>query len=169
MKQFIIVGICAGLLLSAGCSKYEFETNTTVVVKLTDAPYNAQQVNVEIKGVELSVIGKGDWVPARANMGTYNLLSYQDGADTTIGTATVAATNIVKEVRLIVGAGNTIMIDNKVYPLQLAPGYENNLTVLVNRKINQSIETIVVDFDAASSVTKIGEGVFILKPVLKIR
>jgi Domain of unknown function (DUF4382) len=56
-----------------------------------------------------------------------------------------------------------------VYPLTIPSGSESGLKIKVNKKLSATLETIIIDFDAALSIFQTGAGVFKLKPVLKIK
>ena len=58
-------------------------------VRMTDLPGNYDEVNVDIRGVE--VTGNGGSVTLNINPGIYNLLDYANGVDTLIATGDVPA------------------------------------------------------------------------------
>ncbi|HQI45420.1 MAG TPA: DUF4382 domain-containing protein, partial [Bacteroidales bacterium] len=98
----------------SSCKKDQNVT-TPVKVRLTDAPGNFQQVNVEILGVEFK-INKDTEVNLNINQGIYNLLDYTNGLDTLIAYADVPSGKL-SQIRLILGTNNTVMVDSVIYPL----------------------------------------------------
>jgi hypothetical protein len=92
----------------------------------------------------------------------------QNGVDTLIGTGTFPE-GTVKEIRLILGTENTIMVDSTSYPLTIPSGAESGLKIKINKKLDQETETLLVDFDAALSVKQEGTGNYKLRPVLKLK
>lgn len=166
--------LMAGLLLFAGiaiifsCSKENNTGTSNLQVRLTDAPAAYDQVNVDIKEVRVNF--KDDstgWVSLNTNAGVYNLLALQNGVDTLLATGTVQA-GIVKEIRLILGPANTIVVSGASYPLSIPGGSESGLKIKVGKKLNASLDSIVVDFDAALSVKEEAGG-YKLRPVLRIK
>lgn len=136
---------------------------------LTDAPFDAQEVNVDIREVVVNYAKDStDWVPLTANAGIYNLLALQNGVQTLLATGNNPG-GTIKELRLILGAGNTIKIDNQTYPLTIPSGSESGLKIKVNKKLATSLDKLVVDFDAGLSIIKTGNNEYKLKPVLKLK
>lgn len=158
------VGLCVA------CKKSN-EANTQLSVKLTDAPYNAQEVNVDIKEVRVNFAkDTSAWVSLNTNSKVYNLLKFQNGVDTLLASGSVPA-GTVQEIRFILGTGtdNSIKIDNVTYPLSVASGEETGLKIKVAKKLNAALDNIVIDFDTDLSVIKTGTGSYKLKPVLKVK
>ncbi|HEY6956899.1 MAG TPA: DUF4382 domain-containing protein, partial [Flavisolibacter sp.] len=97
----------------------------------------------------------------------YNLLGLQNGLDTLVASGTVPA-NTVKEVRLILGDNNTIKVNGQLYPLTIPSGSTSGLKIKVNKKLNATLETVVLDFDAGASVTDEADG-YKLRPVIRVK
>ena len=171
MKKLLILTMFAftTLLVVIGCSKNDGANMGTLSVRLTDAPFNAQQVNVDIKEVRVNF--KDDstgWVTLASVPGVYDLLSLQNGKDTLIGKG-VYPYGTVKEVRLILGTNNTIKINNVVYPLTIPSGDESGLKIKVSKGLFTPNEVMVIDFDAALSIKQASNGDYKLSPVLKLK
>jgi hypothetical protein len=144
-------------------------SGTNFKVKLTDAPYNAQQVNVDIKEVRVNY--KNDtlpWTTLQTNARVYNLLTLQNGRDTLLSTATLPG-GTINQIRFILGTNNTIMIDSVLYPLTIASGDEVGLKININKKLKAGLDSVLIDFDADKSIIKTGNGQYRLKPVLKLK
>ena len=149
------------------CSKNK-ET-TKLDIQLTDNPYNAQEVNVDIKEVRVNFSDDSSgWVTLNTFAGVYNLLGLQSGLDTLIASATVT-TGTVKEIRFILGSNNSIKINDVVFPLTIPSGSESGLKIKVNKKLAVGFDSLLIDFDAALSILQVGTGDFKLKPVLKLK
>lgn len=145
------------------------KSSTELKINLTDAPYNAQQVNVEIKEVNVNFSNDSTgWIKLETAAGIYDLLKLQNGVDTFLAAGTVP-TGTVKELRLVLGTGNSIMVDNTVYPLVTPSGQQSGLKIKVNRSLAAGLDSLLVDFDAALSISKDGTGNYILQPVLKLK
>jgi hypothetical protein len=136
---------------------------------LTDAPYDAQEVNVDIREVVVKYSkDTTGWTPLTTNAGIYNLLALQNGVQTLLATGNHSG-ETVKELRLILGSENTVKIGNQTYPLTIPNGSESGLKIKVNKKLSTSLDHLVVDFDAGLSIVKTGNHEYKLKPVLKIK
>jgi hypothetical protein len=55
------------------------------------------------------------------------------------------------------------------YPLTIPSGSESGLKLKVDKKLNGSLDSLIIDFDAALSIHQLGTGNYQLKPVLKIK
>jgi hypothetical protein len=170
MKYFFIV--TAVSMLVAGCSK---EAGTPAAgtsrlsIQLTDNPYNATEVNVEILQVRVNFRGDSTgWVDLDTKDSIYNLLDLQNGVVTTLAQGNVPA-DTLREIRFILGDSNSIKIGNDVFPMKVPSGSESGLKIKLNKKLNATLESLVIDFDAALSIIKTGNDKYILKPVLKIK
>lgn len=151
----------------SACKKDSGES--TLRVRLTDAPADYQEVNIDLKAINVKLSDdSAAWVALDAIPGIYNLLGLQNGVDTLIGTKTFSKST-VKEIRLVLGTNNTIKVNDSVYPLTVPSGSESGLKIKINKKLNAAIETLIIDFDAALSIHEHGKGDYKLRPVLKIK
>ena len=172
-KSFLILTaiVCFASLTIISCKKDDAKGTSTLNVRLTDAPAAFEQVNVDIREVRVKfsddTLSTG-WVTLSTFPGIYNLLAYQNGVDTLLGTG-VFPVQVVKEIRFILGPNNTIKDAGVVYPLTIPSGSESGLKIKLNKSLNATLETVIIDFDAALSVTKEGTGDYKLRPVLKIK
>ena len=164
-KIALAVTLTASLVFVA-CKK---DSNTsTVQVKMTDAPADYEEVNVDLKDVKVNFNGdSAGWVSLQAKPGIYNLLGLQNGLDTLIGQGSFP-TNTLNEVRLILGDSNTVKVNGQIYPLTIPSGAESGLKVKVNKKLSATLETIVIDFNAGLSVKQEADG-YKLRPVITVK
>ncbi len=96
-----------GTILFIGCKKSN-ESSSELSVKMTDAPFDAQEVNIDIKEVRVNFAkDTSAWITLNTNARIYNLLTLQNNRDTAIATGSVS-TGTVKVLRLILGAANSI-------------------------------------------------------------
>jgi hypothetical protein len=141
---------------------------STLQIKLTDAPADWDEVNIDLKAVNVNFRDDSTgWVSLETKDTIYNLLGLQNGLDTLIAQATFP-TNTVREVRLVLGENNTIKANGQVYPLTIPSGATSGLKIKVNKKLNATLETIVLDFDAGASVTEEPDG-YKLRPVITVK
>ncbi|MEO5946759.1 MAG: DUF4382 domain-containing protein [Chitinophagaceae bacterium] len=140
---------------------------TPVKVRLTDAPGNFQQVNVDITGVEFKVNNDAT-VNLNVVPGVYNLLDYVNGLDVLIASADVPSGKL-SQIRLILGTNNTVKVDNVVYPLSTPSAMQSGLKLNVNSTLTPGVEySLLLDFDAKQSIVLTGNGVYQLKPVIRV-
>src|SRR6478735_10079310 len=105
IKLTLAIAIISSTVFIA-CSK-ESRTST-LQIKLTDAPANWDEVNIDLKAVKVNFWDDSTgWVTLETKDTIYNLLGLQNGLDTLVASGTVPA-NTVKEVRLMLGDNNTI-------------------------------------------------------------
>jgi Domain of unknown function (DUF4382) len=159
----------------ASCSKNESNdgATSTLHVRMTDGPTNLAEVNVDIKEVRVKfsddTSSTNGWLSMPTNAGVYNLLGLQNGVDALLATLVVPRETI-KEIRFVLGPNNSIKDTfGVVYPLTIPSGSESGLKIKINKKLAASLETVLIDFDAALSIFKTGAGDYKLKPVLKIK
>ncbi len=181
MKKVFFIGVilvCCVAVVFISCNKdNSTEAGTTALstlqVRLTDAPTIFDEVKVDIREVKVkfsddSTLTNGGWINLITYPGIYDLLALQNGVDTLLATGAFP-TQIIKEIRFILGPNNTIKDAGIVYPLVIPGGSESGLKIKVNKKLQETLETIIIDFDAGLSVKKEGSGDYKLRPVLKIK
>lgn len=174
MKKNIIIlaaVACIATFAIYSCSKDNKEGTSTLHVRLTDAPTAFEEVNVDIREVRVKFSDdttNTGWVTLNTFPGIYNLLDYQNGVDTLLATGAFP-TQTVKEIRFILGPDNTIKDAGVVYPLTIPSGSESGLKIKVSRTLQATLETIIIDFDAALSVKREGTGDYKLRPVLRVK
>lgn len=176
MKNKIIVSVLAFAAITISliaCQKEnDADGSSTLHVRLTDAPTHFDEVNVDIREVKVKFSndssGSTGWVTLNTFPGIYNLLALQNGVDTLLATGAFPF-RVVKEIRFVLGPNNTIMDAGIIYPLTIPSGSESGLKIKVDKKLQETLETIVIDFDAALSVKQEGNGDYKLRPVLKIK
>lgn len=160
--------LLTGTLTFFSCKKDNSSGTSNLQVRLTDAPAAYDKVNIDIREVRVNFRDDSTgWVTLKTNAGIYNLLGLQNGVDTLLATGTVQS-DIVKEIRLILGPNNTIVVGGVTFPLTIPSGEESGLKIKVGKKLNATLETLIIDFDAALSI-KLEGGGYKLRPVLKIK
>jgi len=129
-----------------------------------------QEVNVDIREVRVKFsddVNDNDWITLTTHARIFDLLTLQ-GVDTALATGLVPS-NTIKQVRFILGPNNTVKDNGLVYPLVIPSGSESGLKIMISKKLNSTLETLVIDFDAALSVIKEGTGDYKLRPVIKVK
>ena len=154
-------------LLIVSCKKDADQT--TLRIRLTDGPGDFQQVNVDIREIRVKTSNDtAQWILLQTNAGIYNLLDFQNGIDTLIASGPVPVETL-KEVRFILGPDNSVMVDSIMHPLTTPSAQASGLKVKINKNLGLDINTFVLDFDAAESVKKQGNGTYQLHPVIKLK
>jgi hypothetical protein len=165
MKSKIIAIFSIPVLFFIACKKES--GSTALQVKLTDAPAAYDEVNVDIREVNIKMDDDTtSWISLPTTAGIYNLLDYQNGVDTLIAQAIVTGKTI-KEVRLVLGTENTIKVGTETYPLTIPSGSESGLKIKTNKSLKEGVDYLSLDFDAALSVSEELSG-YKLRPVIKI-
>ncbi|MBK5284967.1 MAG: DUF4382 domain-containing protein, partial [Bacteroidia bacterium] len=170
MKTLKILALMIAVsTLWAGCKKEETASapgTTPVKVRMTDAPGNFHEVNVDITGVEFKV-NSSTTINLNVNPGIYNLLDFVNGIDTLIASGNVPSGEL-SQVRLILGANNSVMVDSIVHPLSTPSAMQSGLKLNVHSTLEPGVEyNLLLDFDANQSIVLTGSGVYQLKPVIR--
>ncbi|MEO6000661.1 MAG: DUF4382 domain-containing protein [Chitinophagaceae bacterium] len=143
-------------------------STSTLQVNLTDAPASYAEVNIDIKEIRVNFSDDSSgWVSLNTNAKVYNLLALQNNVQTVLATGTVQ-TGMVKEIRFILGSNNTIVDNSISYPLTIPSGSESGLKIKIGRNLKAGIENLLIDFDAALSITN-ENGSYKLRPVLRVK
>jgi len=144
-------------------------------INLTDAPADYQEVNIDVQGMRIhytpnedSLEEKGKWIDLPVEPVKVNLLELTNGVDTLLASAELDPGRY-NELRLILGADNTVMVDSLTKNLKVPSGQQSGYKIKFETDLEAGEELeVTVDFDAARSVHKAGNsGKYILRPVLK--
>lgn len=172
-KTVFAVGMTAllAIVILVACEKDKSNDNqqTTLKVRMTDAPILADSVKVDIRQVRVNFRNdSSSWVDLNTYAGVYDLLQLQNGVDTLLAAGVIPSNN-VQEIRFVLGTNNTIVVAGISYPLTIPSGAESGLKLKINKQLNGPIDSILIDFDAAMSIHQTGTGSYKLMPVLKIK
>ena len=139
-------------------------------VRLTDAPGDYEEVNIDIQSVEIHSSGgnqNSGWVSLDVESGTYNILELTNGLDTLLATAELPAGKI-SQIRLVLGNNNSVKINGVNNSLSTPSAQQSGLKLNLNAELTEGITyNITLDFDAARSIVKKGNGSYSLKPVIR--
>ncbi|MBK7958562.1 MAG: DUF4382 domain-containing protein [Bacteroidetes bacterium] len=167
MKKInIILGVLFIGALMNSCTKSTAESPNIYSIRMTDAPGPYSAVNIDLQGVEI-MGSDGKAVTMNVNAGIYNLLNFTNGLDTLIARDTFEFTE-VKQIRLILGSNNTVVVNNTTYPLSTPSAEQSGLKLQVNHTMQAGVNyEVLLDFDASKSIVETGNGTYKLKPVLR--
>ncbi|CAN5427032.1 hypothetical protein BH09BAC3_BH09BAC3_06620 [soil metagenome] len=164
MKKIILFFFLG--LFWIGCSN-ESKTST-LEVRLTDAPGDYEEVNIDIQRVEVNnTDGNDAWKSLDINRGVYNLLKLTNGLDTLLGRIELPAGRIT-QIRLVLGANNSVKVGGQKFSLNTPSAQQSGLKINVQAQLTEGVTyKILLDFDAARSIVKTGNGSYNLKPVIR--
>ena len=167
MKKIVLFCLAAVIMLS--CTNDD--KLARLEIRLTDAPGDYEEVNIDIAGVEVHSDGAGDdagWTSLNANTGVYNILELAGGLDTLLCTAELPAGKI-SQIRLLLGNNNSLVLGGEKFPLSTPSGQQSGLKLNVHTSLTEGITyKMTLDFDAARSVVSKGNGSYSLKPVIRV-
>lgn len=171
--KYLAALIVLAVIIFVSCAKENSGGTSTLQIRLTDGPTNLVEVNVDIREINVKFSddssGTNGWISMPTNARVYNLLGLQNGVDTLLASL-VLPKDTVKEIRFVLGPNNTVKDSaGAIFPLVIPSGAQSGLKIKVSKKLSATLETLIIDFDAALSVKKEGTGDYKLRPVLKIK
>lgn len=184
MKQItLLLSIFFALFIGfTACDSSGSEGGTgTMEVTMTDAPANYDSVNVTINSVRVHQNTDAEtdstesdeeaeddgWITITDEQMKVNLLELTNGNQVMLGSEELEA-GTYSQVRFILGDDNTVTVDGETYELQTPSAQQSGLKLNVNADIEENTTySLLVDFDAARSIVRQGNGNYLLKPVLR--
>ena len=164
-KLFVSALLLCSTALYFSCKK---DTSVPVQILLTDQPAAYDEVNVEIVGMRVKKSkDTSGWIDIQVNPGVYNLLTLRNGVTTELAKGELPDA-VLKEVRFILGSNNSVKVNGQSFPLETPSAEDSGLKVKIEKDLQQTLNTFVLDFDAALSV-KEENGGYKLKPVIKLK
>lgn len=175
MKKFLSVLILGGFVSFVACNKNDSTStagNASINIHLVDGPAAYDKVYIDIQDVQVKAeddVTETGWkslnVPRK---GIYNLLNFKNGLDTLLGSLSLPAGKI-SQLRLVLGANNSIVLNGVNYPLQTPSAQQSGLKLSINTTLSAGVDYhFWIDFDAARSIVQTGNNSYILKPVIKV-
>ncbi|GAB3015992.1 hypothetical protein GCM10027051_20150 [Niabella terrae] len=179
MKSYLLLTSAVFMVALSACSKSDRsgpdnQGKANVQFVLTDAPAAYDAVMVNIREVQLNMGHENEaenWVSYPLNpelAEPVNLLDLKNGASMYMGDPYALPAGTISQIRLVLGDGNTVVIDGQTHDLSTPSAQQSGLKIKFNQTLEpDGIYTIWLDFDAARSVVKAGNsGRYNLKPVL---
>jgi hypothetical protein len=166
VKSLLFIGLIT--FVATGCKKDNEYGNMTV--KMTDAPGDYREVNVDVQTVQVHHSGNGTWTTLSTQSGVYNLLDLQNNITMVLASGTQIPAGNVSQIRLILGSNNSVMLnDSTIHPLTIPSSEQSGIKINVNANIPPAGNVIVtLDYDADQSVNLEGNGDYIMKPVINV-
>lgn len=171
LTRLAVLSAALILVIAGGCKKESTTTppaaNPVLSVLLVDAPAGYDAVNVDISGLEAN-LGNGWTALALDNKGVYNLLTFSNGNALPLLNDTAMAPCTISELRLVLGTNNTVVVDGNTYELTTPSGQSSGYKIKMNPQpmVAGGTYRLVLDFNAAKSITETGNGKYLLKPVV---
>lgn len=166
-KILLLIAVLCSVVVFYACKKES--STSTLAIHMTDAPASYDEVNVDLREVRVNFDNdSAGWKTLVTKPGIYNLLGLQNGVDSLVGKGTFPSNAIVKEIRLVLGDSNSIKVNGQLYPLTIPSGSESGLKIKIAKPLRDSLEKVVIDFDADLSVKQEGDG-YKLRPVLRVK
>jgi hypothetical protein len=181
MRRILALTFLTALALSmglvAGCSDSDSTSNLAsggkgqIQIHLVDAPGDFDQVNVEVIEVR---VHRGDedtlsgWHSIAVDTTLVNLLDLTDGNYAVLADSTLPSGHYT-QIRLILGENNTVMVDSVLHDLTVPSGSQSGLKLNHPFDITDGMSyAVTLDFDAHRSVHQTGNGVYKLRPVIRL-
>lgn len=171
-KTLTLIAFALTAMIFVQCSDDNVKLTTPVKIRLTDAPAQYDQVNIDIQAIQIHSSSneneENGWKDMQLlNAGVYDLLQFNNGLDTLLVDQDFPS-GTVSQMRLILGTNNTVVIDGVSYDLDTPSAQTSGLKFQIHDDFLAGIDYhLWIDFDAAHSIVETGNGKYKLKPVIR--
>jgi hypothetical protein len=167
--SFLVLAVFMTGFIATSCNDDE-NKNARIEVRLTDAPGDYEEVNIDIQDVQFNLTSSASsgWesIDLKAK-GVYNLLDLTNGLDTLLGTYELPA-GTISQIRLVLGTNNTVKVGGNTYDLFTPSAQQSGLKLNLQQTLQEGVTyKILLDFDAGKSVVARGNNTYLLKPVVR--
>lgn len=177
LRSFAFLAITMVSLIFIGCNDNDDDSDpgtSNVVVRMSDAPGDYKEVNVEVKDVMVKSTTSTDdqgWVSIGKNPGIYNLLDLTGGVTILIADNKVPS-GYLGQIRLVLGTNNTVVLnDGTTHALNTPSAQQSGLKLQINKTLTKDkTYEFLLDFDVEKSVVvEAGNsGNYNLNPVIRV-
>lgn len=171
MKTFALIVLAA--MVFASCQKNESSSangKAHMQIYLTDDPAHYEAVILDVRDIRVNYSSDtaNGWVSlANVRPGSYDILQLANGHDTLLADADLN-TGRVEQIRLVLGPDNFVKIGGQMIRLETPSAQQSGLKLNIHQDANEGIlYQLVLDFDAARSIVRTGNGKYILKPTIR--
>lgn len=186
LQGILLLGLVT--LVAASCNDVNVNPKTGpghMNFHLTDAPGDYEEVNIDVVGLQIHYAdgtsdsvstdttdttnsGGGKWIELPVEPFKINLLELSGNVDTLIASADLDP-GTYKNLRLILGTDNDVVVDGMTYDLKVPSGQQTGYKINFQTELESEDDLdVTIDFDAEKSVHQAGNsGKYILRPVLK--
>lgn len=171
-----LIGLASLSLIVAliiSCSKNETSAEAgkaRLEVYLTDDPAAYDEVIIDVRDVKINYSNDtaNGWKSlSQVNAKPYDILRLVNDKDTILGKTDLDSGRI-EQIRLILGPNNYVKVNGQTYALETPSAQQSGLKINLHQSVNAGVlYKLLLDFDAARSVVKTGNGKYILKPVIR--
>ena len=151
------------------------DNTARVQLKLVDAPGDYEEVNIEIIDVLInSPENGGDWTSITPDDFTPIIVDLTEliGGEELLLSDVIIPSGMLKEVRLVLGDNNTLLIEGKSDPVHLdtPSAQQSGLKIKLNTQLEPGYSyTFIFDWNVDKSIVKAGNsGKYLLKPVIRV-
>lgn len=151
------------------------DNTARVQLKLVDAPGDYEEVNIEI--IDVLINGPengGDWTSITPDDFSPIIVDLTEliGGEELLLSDVIIPSGMLKEVRLVLGDNNTLVIEGKSDPVHLdtPSAQQSGLKIKLNTPLESGYSyTFILDWDVDKSIVKAGNsGKYLLKPVIRV-
>ncbi len=178
LKRFtglFFAAVAATLLFSCSNDDDQNEDAARVMVHLTDAPGDYDEVWVDVLDVMINTAATAEgeeegWTSlGNVNAGKYDLLDLTGGVTALLADAEVPA-GTLGQIRLVLGDDNTVVVNGESQPLSTPSAQQSGLKLQVNQTLEAGEQyDFLMDFNVDQSIVSAGSGGgYILKPVIRM-
>ena len=179
IKRSAITGITAIAVLAltfTSCDDGEIfpsEDTGTFRVILHDEPGDFEELWVDVQRVEVhrQQEAESGWTVVSEPDQRYNILELINGAQEILGEEELEE-GTYRQIRLILGEDNTILVNGEEHNLQVPSGMQSGIKINIDADITPGTEyNLLLDFDAKRSVVQRGQAQagapYLLRPVIR--
>ena len=174
LKTLFLILIPVFLFASCDDATNNNSSNEGVLrVSVTDAPANFDAVYIDVIEVKVHRSSDadeddGEWITINDQPLRIDLLNLTNGRVDVLGETELEA-GTYRQLRLILGDNNEIVIDGESRPLTTPSAQQSGVKLNLDVTIEGGeIFNLLLDFDASRSIVQAGaSGMFLLKPVLR--
>ncbi|HTL99006.1 MAG TPA: DUF4382 domain-containing protein, partial [Holophagaceae bacterium] len=137
MTTASITRVCFGSaallgLLACGGSGSSSGGSGTMNVRMVDGPISGYQ-NIFVNIQQVQIHGSGGWTTLSSPNQTYDLLSLTNGISATLASGATLPAGHYDQMRLILGAGNTVVLsDGSTQPLKVPSGLQTGIKLIAS-------------------------------------
>ncbi len=162
------------ILLFYGCSKdnpVSPSGSGEMRMYMVDSPANFDAVLINVTEVDVHSAtsdSNGGWFVLNSTPHVYDLLSLRNGLSAVLGDTMLPAGQY-SQIRLILGAGSSVVINGISYSLTIPSGFQTGIKLNGNFNIQANATyQLTLDFNAAKSIIQTGNGKYMLQPVIRV-
>lgn len=179
-NKILYTAVATGALLFSACQKDDDVApqngtqNSTMEVRMTDAPANFESLTISMTEVEVYREGSG-WIDLDTKTESFNVLDLNGGNETVIAHSSNISAGVYTRLRITMNQNVNLvtLASTGIFGNQTGGSFELNWmsSNTVEIEINERIEvgqqaSILVDFDAARSIVY-QSGNYYVKPVIR--